>query len=109
MRKDVIPTPIQPANPAMFDKIPDTIQSTRYLARKLATKFRFLALAAALAFLSLNLSASPLHDAVKNGNLYEVNRLIAARADVSMLRITMDEQHCITSLLLLLQHRKKLL
>ena len=79
----------------MFDKIPDTIQSTRYLARKLATKFRFLALAAALAFLSLNLSASPLHDAVNAKDtiygqtpLYWVesanilSRLIIAGADV---------------------------
>lgn len=48
---------------------------------------RFLiVIAAAFAFLSLNLIATPLHDAIKNGNLDEVNRLIAndvnAGADV---------------------------
>ena len=65
------------------ETIPAAIRSISRLIGKLAQKLRFLALAAALAFLSLNLSATPLHDAAKNGNVDEVNRLIAAGADVN--------------------------
>ena len=52
------------------------------LARWLATKFRFLALAAALACPLLNTNAASLHVAARDGNLDEVNRLIANGADV---------------------------
>ena len=64
--------------------IPIAIRPIHRFTKKIAAqKRRFIALAAALAFLSLNLSASPLHDAVKNRNLDEVNRLISAGANVN--------------------------
>ena len=58
--------------------IPAAIRSISRLIRKIAQKFRFFALAAALAFPLLNLNAASLHVAARDGKLDEVNRLIAA-------------------------------
>lgn len=55
----------------------------RRFIRNLAPRLCFLALAAALAFPLLNTNADPLHDASKNGNLDEINRLITGGADVN--------------------------
>ena len=51
--------------------------------RNFAHGLLFLALAAALTFPLLNPKAAPLHDAARDGNLDEVNRLIATGADVN--------------------------
>ena len=63
--------------------IPAAIRSISRLIREIAQRFRFLALAAALAFPLLNSNATPLHDAARDGNLDEINRLIANGADVN--------------------------
>lgn len=63
--------------------IPNTNRPIRRFGRIFAEQIRFLALAAAFAFPLLNPNAASLHDASKNGNLDEVNRLIAAGADVN--------------------------
>lgn len=63
--------------------IPAAIRSISRLIRKIAQKFRFFALAAALAFPLLNPNAASLHAAARDGNLDEVNRLIASGADVN--------------------------
>ena len=82
MSNETITTPTRQT--AMFHQTVTTAtRPIRRLIRKIAPKLRFLAVAAAFAFPLLNPNADPLHDAVKNRNLEEVNRLIAAGADVN--------------------------